>query len=219
MAETDKSTTKTESKEVNLTPALLSASFYSVSQVLANILSVKIAYLPIVHLAVDGGTIIYPLTFTLRDFVHKAVGKKNARMVVIASAGISAVSALLLFLIGKMPADPSWGLQGAYENVLMPVGRITVASLIAQLVSELIDTEVFSYFYKKWSDIAGSFISNFIALIADSLIFSFIAFFGALPISTVLAIVISNILIKAIVSFISVPAIRLVRRNVSLEEI
>jgi queuosine precursor transporter len=205
--------------EKSMVPALLSSAFYMVSQVLANILSVKIALVPLIHMSVDGGTIIYPFTFTLRDFVHKSVGKKNARTIVVASAAVSALSAMLLFVIGKMPADPAWGLQGAYEQVLMPVGRITLASLIAQLASELIDTEIFSIFYRRMNDVAGSFLSNFAALIVDSLLFSFIAFYGAMPLATVLSIVLSNIFIKFAVSAFSVPVIKLIPRGVGMEEI
>ena len=58
---------------------LLSASLYVAFQLIANILSTKITVLPIFHLAVDAGTVIYPFTFTLRDFVHKTWGKSNSR--------------------------------------------------------------------------------------------------------------------------------------------
>ncbi|MDD4271906.1 MAG: queuosine precursor transporter [Patescibacteria group bacterium] len=198
---------------------LLSSSLYVASQIFANILSTKITVLPIINLAVDGGTIIYPLTFTLRDLVHKTWGKHNARQVVIIAACLNGLMFILFWLIGKMPADPAWQLQEAYEQILLPVGRIIMASIIAQVISELIDTEIFSVIYKKINDLAAVFISNFVSLLVDSIIFGLIAFLGQLPLATVLEIILANILVKLIISFLSAPTIKLVPRLVKFEEI
>ncbi|MFA5925845.1 MAG: queuosine precursor transporter [Parcubacteria group bacterium] len=198
---------------------ILSSSLYVSFQIFANILSTKIAFLPIINLAIDGGTIIYPLTFTLRDFVHKTHGKKDARQVIIVAALLNAVMFGLFWLVGKLPADSSWGYQEAYNQILLPVGRIVLASIIAQVISELIDTEIFSIVYKKTSDIRAVFSSNLVALVFDSFIFGFIAFLGALPFSTVMQIVLANILIKLVISTLSVPTIKLVPRTAKFEDI
>ena len=170
-------------------------------------------------MATDGGTIIYPLTFTLRDFVHKTWGKKNARHVIFLAAALNVVMFSLFWLVGKMTPDPTWQYQKAYEQILLPVGRIVLASIISQVISELVDTEIFSVIYKRFGDVSAVFFSNSIALIVDSFIFSFIAFLGALPFATVMQIVLTNILIKFVMSTLSAPAIKLVPRTVSFEEI
>ncbi|HBB37458.1 MAG: hypothetical protein UX02_C0001G0359 [Candidatus Moranbacteria bacterium GW2011_GWC1_45_18] len=198
---------------------LLSSSLYVSFQFFANVLSTKIALLPYLNLAIDGGTVIYPLTFTLRDFVHKTHGKKDARQVIIIAASLNAVMFGLFWLVGKMTPDPTWQFQRAYDQILLPVGRIVLASIIAQVISELIDTEIFSRVYKKFNDTLAVFLSNTVGLVADSLIFSFIAFLGALPLSTVLQIVLANILIKFVISTLSVPTIKLIPRTANFEEI
>ncbi|MDD4479644.1 MAG: VUT family protein, partial [Mesotoga sp.] len=104
---------------------ILSVSLYISFQIFADILSIKITTLPFLHLAIDGGTVIYPFTFTLRDFVHKTWGKERSRQVVITAGILNLLMAVLFWLIGKMPADPTWNLQGAYESILMPFWRIT----------------------------------------------------------------------------------------------
>jgi len=190
--------------------AIISASCYVSFQIIANILSSKITILPFFHLAVDGGTIIYPLTFTLRDFVHKTVGKKESRMAVILAAAINVAMVGLFWIIGKMPSDPSWGYQEAYEAILIPVWRITAGSIIAQVISELIDTEVFSALYRLLGDMKAVVASNTVALIFDSLIFSAIAFLGALPLDVVFEIIIANIAVKFFVSILSSPFIKLI---------
>lgn len=202
-----------------LTIGMISSSLYVASQIFANVLSTKIALLPILNIAIDGGTVIYPLTFTLRDFVHKTWGKVLARQVVIIAASLNLIMFALFWLVGKMTPDPSWGLQKSYEQILLPVGRIVLASITAQVISELIDTEIFSFIYKKVNDIVAVLASNFIALLFDSAIFGLIAFFGVLPIATVIQIIISNILIKVIISIISSPSIKLIPRSVQFEDI
>lgn len=194
---------------------LLSASLYISFQLFANILSTKIALLPWIHLSVDGGTVIYPFTFTLRDFVHKTWGKRQARFIVILAASLNVVMVLLFWLIGKMQPDPTWPYQEAYNSILMPVWRITVGSIIAQVISELIDTEIFSVVYKKFGDMLGVLFSNGVSLVLDSVIFSMIAFLGVLPWDTVLQIIISNILIKLVITIISVPTIKFIPATAS----
>ena len=204
---------------VKINLPLLSSSLYVAAQIFANILSTKITILPIINLAVDGGTIIYPLTFTLRDLVHKVFGKNNARQLVIIAACLNALMFFLFWLVGKMPPDPTWQFQKAYELILLPVGRIIAASIIAQVISELIDTEIFSIIYKKIGDLYAVFFSNLVGLLIDSVIFGLIAFLGQLPLDTVMQIILANILIKLIISALSTPAIKLVPRLAKFEEI
>jgi len=201
--------------------AMLAISMYVAFQIFADILSTKIAFLPLLNLAVDGGTIIYPLTFTVRDFVHKTLGKKIARQVVIMAGILNVIMVGLFWLIGKLPADVSWGYQEAYMSILMPVARITLASIIAEVFSELIDTEIFSRIYKKFGqkDILAVLVSNGVALVVDSFIFGFIAFTGALPMEVVWQIILANVLIKGVMSLLSTPIIKLIPRRVELDKI
>jgi len=199
--------------------ALLSSSLYVSFQLFSNILSTKIAILPFFNLSVDGGTIIYPLTFTLRDFVHKTWGKKNARQLVVITGFLNLIMIALFWLVAKLPADSAWVNQTAYETILLPVGRIVLASVISQIVAELIDTEIFSFIYKKFNDVSAALISNFFSLIIDSILFSLLAFLGVMPFGVVGQIIIANILIKAIMALGSAPAIVLVPREVKEDEI
>jgi len=126
----------------------------------------------------------------------------------------------LFWLIGKLPADVSWGYQEAYISILMPVARITLASIIAEVFSELIDTEIFSRIYKKFGqkDILAVLVSNGVALVVDSFIFGFVAFAGALPMEVVWQIVLANVLIKGAMSLLSAPVIKWIPRRVEIDK-
>ena len=66
---------------------VVAATLYVATSLIANVLSVRAVKL---GLAVDAGTLTYPLTFTLRDLVHKTGGRRMARVViVVALAAIS----------------------------------------------------------------------------------------------------------------------------------
>ncbi len=197
----------------------IASSLYVSFQVIANVLSTKIALLPLLNWPIDGGTIIYPLTFTLRDFVHKTLGKKKSRQIVLVAGAVNLLAFLLFWVIGKIPADPSWQFQEAYASILMPVGRIVVASIVAQIISELVDTEIFSLAYKKFSDVWAVLISNAVALLVDSIIFSLIAFVGSLPLVVVGQIIITNILVKLVISLITLPGVKFIPRQVEMERI
>ena len=58
---------------------------YVATSLMANVMSVRI--LSLGGWAVDAGTLTYPLTFTLRDVVHKAGGTAVARTTVVATPG------------------------------------------------------------------------------------------------------------------------------------
>ena len=104
------------------TGALVILSAYIAAQMLADITSLKIAL--VASFSIDGGTFIYPLTFTLRDLVHKMLGKRAARTLIVTAAGINLAMAALLAFVNWLPADPSWGLQDPSEQVFRGQGPV-----------------------------------------------------------------------------------------------
>lgn len=191
--------------------AVLLVSLYIAAQMLSDIGSLKIALLA--GFSIDAGTFIYPLTFTLRDLVHKRLGISAARAVVVTAAGVNLFMALFLQLAARLPEDPTWGLGREFASVLGPVWRIVLASIVAEVASEMIDTEV----YRIWVDrVTARFqwlrvlTSNFISIPVDSLIFCWGAFGWSLPADVVWSIFAANVILKGLVTLASLPAIYLV---------
>ena len=193
-------------------------SAYVAAQVLADVASLKIV--SIGGLSLDGGTLIYPFTFTIRDLVHKVAGKQVARLLVFLAAGINLVMAGIFRVVSALPADLEVGTQSEFGTVLAPVWTIVVASIVAEVVAELIDTEV----YQRWVERFGNRMqwgrvlsSNAIAVPIDSALFVWLAFGGLLPGSdslatgVLLSIFWANVLIKGAVTIVSIPWIYLVR--------
>ncbi len=187
-------------------------SLYIAAQLLSDIASLKITL--IAGFSMDAGTFIYPLTFTIRDLVHKRLGKQVARQVIILAAGINLFMALFFHFTAWLPQDPSWGLGREFAAVLGPVWRIVIASIVAEVISELIDTEIYHLWQTRitekyqWMRVLSS---NAVSIPVDSLIFCWGAFGFALPHSVVWSIFLANIMVKGAVTLVSLPAIYLVK--------
>jgi uncharacterized integral membrane protein (TIGR00697 family) len=185
---------------------------YVAAQMLADIASLKIALLA--GFSIDAGTFVYPLTFTLRDLVHKRLGLAAARTVVILAAAVNLFMALFFQFAVHLPEDPEWGLGREFAAILGPVWRIVTASIAAEVLSELIDTEV----YRWWvSRVSARFqwmrvlVSNSLGIPVDSLIFCWGAFGGTLPAAVVWSIFFANVIVKGLVTLASLPGIYLVK--------
>ena len=92
------------------------AVMYVAAQMLADITALRI--LSVAGLSVSGGTLIYPITFTLRDLVHKVSTAGIARILIFASAAINLFMALLFWLVAELPADLAVGEQAEFGMVL-----------------------------------------------------------------------------------------------------
>ncbi|HMT20889.1 MAG TPA: queuosine precursor transporter [Promineifilum sp.] len=197
--------------------AIIVTAAYAGAQMLSDVASLKIGI--VFGLAVDMGTFIYPLTFTLRDVVHKILGKRNAQTLIVTAAAINLVMAVYLAWAARVPSDPSWGLGESFSAILGPVWRIVIASIMAEIVSELIDTEIYHWFVTRvttryqWARVLAS---NTISIPIDSLIFTVIAFGPlpglandplSLPWATVRQIFLFNVAVKFAVTLISMPLI------------
>ena len=192
--------------------SILVSISYIAAQMLSDIASLQIVQF--IGLSIDAGTFIYPITFTLRDLAHKTLGVRVVRVLIISAAAINLFMAGFFWLIAKMPPDEIAGSTNAWGNVLSPVWRITIASIIAEIISEFTDTEIYHLWVTKittrfqWTRVLTS---NLISIPIDTFIFAFLAFYGTMPTHSVMQIVWGNIIIKIFVTIISLPWIYFVK--------
>ncbi len=214
---------RTQPRGATLTTAgLLVVSAYIAAQILSDIGSLKIALFA--GFSIDGGTFIYPVTFTLRDMVHKLLGRRAARTLVITAGVINLLMAAYFLFVAALPADPAWlenfAAQGVHADpfalVLSPTWRIVIASIAAEMVSELLDTEIYHLWVTRitrryqWARVL---VSNSISVPVDSLVFCWGAFGGVLPVAVVWSIFWINVITKGLTTLVSLPGIYLVREE------
>jgi uncharacterized integral membrane protein (TIGR00697 family) len=195
--------------------AVAAVGAYAGAQVIAQVTSLKIGR--VWGESVDMGTFVYPITFTLRDVVHKVAGRSAARTLILTCAVLNLFLAAYLGWTANVESDPSWGLGDEYEAILGPIWRIVLASLAAMVISELIDTEVYHLFVTRitrrfqWLRVL---VSNAVSVPVDNLVFALGAFApitilgtDGLPWATVWSIFWVNLWVKGLVSVASIPLI------------
>lgn len=196
---------------LSVTAVIIVVAAYIGAQMLADITSLKIVLF--LGRSIDAGTFIYPITFTLRDLVHKTIGARGARVLIVTAAGINLVMAGLFWWVARMPGDPAVGPQSEFAAVLSPVWRIVVASIVAEVLAELVDTEIYRIWVERvtrrfqWARVLSS---NAVSVPLDSLVFSWGAFGGVFAAGVVWDIFITNVLLKGLTTLVSLPAIYLV---------
>ena len=189
-------------KKTNL--VILLTAGYLLCQIIADVTASKMVDLFGIY--VPAAVFIYALTFTLRDVVHKQLGKQQAVFMVLTAGVVNVLmAAYFMFTVWLKPA-PFWGNQEAYNLILGVVPRVVGASILAEMVSELIDTEIYHRIkhLAPWKRVLGS---NAVSLPIDSLIFVLVAFAGTMPLSALIAVMLGQILLKAVITVISIPLI------------
>jgi hypothetical protein len=192
---------------------ILLISLYVACELIANITAGKPVSLP-GNITVPAAVFIYALTFTLIDLINDKLGKQKARYIVYAAFLSNLLLAIYTQFAIWLPAVPFYGEQGqnAFVRVLGSTWRVVIASLIAYLISTLIDVQVFAW----WRERIGQYrwarvlLSNSISTLVDSVVFITIAFSGIMPIIPLIA---GQYVVKMIVTLISIPLIYVVRMD------
>ncbi len=137
-------------------------------------------------IAVDGGLVLFPLTYILGDLIVELFGRKMARSVVLSGFLINVIAVLVFWAVIALPPYPGWEMQEAYSSVLGFSWRIIFGSLCGYLSSNLLNNYLFVRMKHSNSVFSRSFIaralgSSAFAHIVDSAVFETIAFIGVLP--------------------------------------
>ena len=183
----------------------ISVFFVSVL-LISNIASAKIVDLR--WFTFDGGTLLFPLSYIFGDILTEVYGYKKARGVIWLGFFMALLMSLVFIIVGKLPSASGWNNQNAYDLILGLTPRIVIASLIAYSVGEFSNSFVLAkmkiWTKGKWlwtRTIGSTIVGEFL----DSIIFILIAFWGILPNSLLLTLIISNYIFKTSVEILFTP--------------
>jgi queuosine precursor transporter len=182
-------------------------ALYVTFVILSQIVATKVAEydLGFVTVTAPAAVIIYAVTFLFTDIVNEKFGRAETHRM-IGIAFVSQVAMVFFLWLGTVlkPA-PFWHDQAAWESIIGLVPRITLASMIAFLVSENLDAVIFHFFKKLthgkylWMRTAFSSIPS---LTIDTFLFITIAFYGTMPLVPLL---IGQIATKYLVGLVNIP--------------
>lgn len=174
------------------------------------------------------GVLLWPLEFVMTDIVNEFYGPKAVRRISLTAVALISYAFLMYFVaIGVPPAD-FWITSGAKNgidnmqtsfNAIFGQGmRIIVGSLVAFLVSQLVDVAVFHRIKRAtgdkriWLRATGS---TLVSQLIDSYIVLFIAFSGVFTWQQILSFGIMNYLYKATMALILSPVVVLVEKRIA----
>lgn len=184
---------------------LLSVIFCS-CLLLANILEVKIVKSG--YFTVTAGLMLFPITYIINDCIVEVWGYRKSRLVIWLGFAANLIAALFTWIAVVLPPDPVWSGQEAFETVFTVTPRITLASLAAFIAGSFINAYIMSRMKvaskgKRFS--LRAIVSTLAGEGADSLIFFPAAFWGLLPGSTILNLIIAQALLKTLYEIAVLP--------------
>jgi uncharacterized PurR-regulated membrane protein YhhQ (DUF165 family) len=155
-----------------------SAIIYIAAVLVANLTATWFLPLPVFG-QVAVGTFIFGFTFTQRDRMH-ARGRKFVYTVI----GIAAFLSTILSAMGQVPS------------------RIILASVIAIVLAETVDTEVYQRLLAKswWHRVLTS---NAVSIPLDSIFFNLVAFLGVFDARMLVSLIFGEIVVKFLVGAVA----------------
>ncbi|TPG77490.1 queuosine precursor transporter [Pseudomonas arsenicoxydans] len=167
--------------------------------IFTNVAATKLIYIEWLDIVVTPGVFIYPLTFLIVDMLNEFYGLRLARKAILFAFSSNALITVLLSTTSFLPGLSGWKLDEPYSEVMTHVSSVLVASSISFIFSEHVN----SYLLNKIKQLTSSrflflrvFLSTFFAVIVDSFIFCFIAFYGTMTNVEILNIIYVQIIIK-----------------------
>lgn len=184
---------------------LILAAFASIL-LISNLGAIKlIAFGPIIA---DGGAILFPIAYIFSDILTEVYGYKHARRAIWMGFAIMLLAVAALTIVRYLPAAPGWTGQESFDATLGFFPRIVVASLIAYLCGEFINSFVLAKLKVKtggkklWLRLIGSTV---VGEFFDTLIFGLIAFWGILSGQDMLIYLAVGWIFKTVIEIVLLP--------------
>ena len=173
------------------------------------------------------GVLLWPLEFIITDIINEYYGPKAVRHISYTAVALISYAFLVFYIAIHVPAPAFWitsnvaggvpNMQDAFNGIFGQGMRIIVGSLVAFLVSQIIDVTIFHKIKRAtgekhiWLRATGS---TLISQLVDSYVVLFIAFLGKFSWQQILAIGLMNYTYKFTMAIILTPLIYFVERRI-----
>lgn len=174
------------------------------------------------------GVLLWPLEFIMTDIVNEYYGPKAVRRISFTAIALISYAFLMYYAAIHVPPADFWvgsqaaqsnipNMQDAFNGIFGQGMRIIIGSLVAFLVSQLVDVYIFHKIKKVtgdkkiWLRATGS---TLVSQLVDSYIVLFIAFSGVFTWQQILAIGVVNYIYKATMAIILTPVIYIAEKRI-----
>ena len=165
-------------------------------------------------LSVTLGNVIYSSTFLATDILSEVYGSKDARKAVWVGFFTSIAATVIIQISMLFEPNSQDFVSPAMATVFGLLPRLTIASLIAYLVSNMLDTFLYDIFKRispkhLWlRNNAATMISQLV----DNVIFTAIAWIGVFDVPTMIELGITSQIIKCAIALCDTPFLYVAKR-------
>ena len=173
------------------------------------------------------GVLLWPLEFVITDIINEFYGPKVVKRISYTAVVLISYAFLMYFMAIRVPPADSWiassanqgvpNLQNSFSAIFGNTSLIIVGSLVAFLVSQIVDVWVFHRIKKRtghkhlWLRATGS---TLVSQLVDSYIVLFIAFSQMFTWQQILALGMMNYIYKCAVAILLTPLIYLIEGSI-----
>ncbi|WP_080875405.1 queuosine precursor transporter [Oceanobacillus timonensis] len=173
---------------------------------LSNILSVKLFQMG--SIVLPAAAIVYVITYLMTDVIGEVYGKKAARRTVQAGFLTQVLAMIFIYISIQLPPAADFQSQAAFEEIFNGSFRIILASLVSYFVSQHLDVSIFHTLKQRhgrkklW---LRNNLSTMTSQLFDTILFIIIAFWGVVPTSVLLGMIVSQYIWKFTVAAVDTP--------------
>ncbi|WP_318614309.1 queuosine precursor transporter [Sporosarcina sp. YIM B06819] len=179
--------------------------------ILSNILAVKLFSFGS-WIVLPAAVIVYVFTYPILDVITEVYGKKAAHRTVLTGFLTQLFAIIFIWIAIQLPAASFYENQQAFETIFTAGFRVTIASLVAYLVSQNLDVLIFNKLKSRHGDkklwIRNN-ASTMASQLVDTTIFITIAFYGIMPLGALLTLIATQYAFKFVVAILDTPIVYL----------
>lgn len=190
---------------------------FCASLVISNILDTKL--FEVFGVIFPAGIILFPIVYVFGDIFTEVYGYKHSRKAIWAGFFSLLVLVVSLELAKRLSPASIWEHQQAFELILGKVYRIALASILAFICGEFINSYTMAKLKIKQSGKAMPVrfvLSTVFGQMVDTGVFILIAFAGSMPIASLFSVFIAAWIFKVVWEIfalpISIPLVKWLKR-------
>lgn len=156
----------------------------------------------------SGAIFVFPISYIFGDILTEVYGYKASRKIIWSGFVALVLMAFCYWMVKVLPPASFWQGQAAYEAILGSVPRLVLASIVAYFLGEFSNSFVLSRMKvwmngkRLWMRTIGSTI---VGEGVDSIIFASIAFYGTMPFSALVSLILSIYIFKVAYEILATP--------------
>lgn len=179
---------------------------FCASLIISNVLAFKTFMVGSVVLPT--AVILFPVVYITNDILAEVFGFERTKIVIMTGFAMNVVAVIGYSIAIALPEPPFFEGQDAFQMVLSNSLRVLIASMVSYIIGSLANAKVMEKMKNGESLFNRCVLSTFIGEGLDALIFITIAFFGTMPLSSLVLVIVCQAMFKTVYEVACYPVTR-----------